>query len=255
MWWVSCCRGLLHFNPHPPWGGRLSSSFTDALTESFQSTPSVGRATRYNILVRCNRLISIHALRGEGDLDTLNRSIRVLRFQSTPSVGRATLFMCFEKIVSVIFQSTPSVGRATKWTYPKTGGAKFQSTPSVGRATKIAIPIRKRGVISIHALRGEGDYQGAGNNSDAEKFQSTPSVGRATGKLSVDTATSAISIHALRGEGDSSRCSSVSPLIDFNPRPPWGGRLRNRRRVVHIEHFNPRPPWGGRPLLAFNRSG
>ena len=177
---------------------------------TFQSTPSVGRATEFKLYGRADRVISIHALRGEGDLDTLNRSIRVLRFQSTPSVGRATLFMCFEKIVSVIFQSTPSVGRATKWTYPKTGGAKFQSTPSVGRATKIAIPIRKRGVISIHALR---------------------------------------------GEGDSSRCSSVSPLIDFNPRPPWGGRLRNRRRVVHIEHFNPRPPWGGRPLLAFNRSG
>ena len=170
----------------------------------------MGRATRYNILVRCNRLISIHALRGEGDLSSSFTDALTESFQSTPSVGRATLFMCFEKIVSVIFQSTPSVGRATKWTYPKTGGAKFQSTPSVGRATKIAIPIRKRGVISIHALR---------------------------------------------GEGDSSRCSSVSPLIDFNPRPPWGGRLRNRRRVVHIEHFNPRPPWGGRPLLAFNRSG
>ena len=203
------------------------------LIGGFQSTPSVGRATISKHLYICVARISIHALRGEGDFNfrpvppfgtwkfqstpsvgraTSLTSVFLIRsiFQSTPSVGRATLFMCFEKIVSVIFQSTPSVGRATKWTYPKTGGAKFQSTPSVGRATKIAIPIRKRGVISIHALR---------------------------------------------GEGDSSRCSSVSPLIDFNPRPPWGGRLRNRRRVVHIEHFNPRPPWGGRPLLAFNRSG
>ena len=36
--------------------------------------------------------------------------------------------------------------------------------------------------------------------------------------------------------------------LDFNPRPPWGGR----RAVVqdfHIpaSYFNPRPPWGGRP--------
>ena len=36
--------------------------------------------------------------------------------------------------------------------------------------------------------------------------------------------------------------------MDFNPRPPWGGR---RQRVRHVNtqdcNFNPRPPWGGRP--------
>ena len=37
-----------------------------------------------------NVLISIHALRGEGDTDKEKRRCKHLLFQSTPSVGRAT---------------------------------------------------------------------------------------------------------------------------------------------------------------------
>ena len=33
----------------------------------FQSTPSVGRATLLGVIIGLNRVISIHALRGEGD--------------------------------------------------------------------------------------------------------------------------------------------------------------------------------------------
>ena len=36
--------------------------------------------------------ISIHALRGEGDVSTCLRSLAVSIFQSTPSVGRATFY-------------------------------------------------------------------------------------------------------------------------------------------------------------------
>ena len=35
-------------------------------------------------------------------------------------------------------------------------------------------------------------------------------------------------------------------LLYFNPRPPWGGRLRRGDQALHTHHFNPRPPWGGR---------
>ena len=57
--------------------------------------------------------------------------------------------------------------------------AKFLSTPSVGRATRPTSAGNPYMVISIHALRGEGDL-------DAKHFD------RAL----------IISIHALRGEGD-----------------------------------------------------
>ena len=56
----------------------------------------------------------------------------------------------------------------------------FQSTPSVGRATLVILPIYSDELISIHALRGEGDIYSL---------------------LSV-LVTFSISIHALRGEGD-----------------------------------------------------
>ena len=44
----------------------------------------------------------------------------------------------------------------------------------------------------------------------------------------------------------------VDTASNFNPRPPWGGRRSpytcHRRR----HDFNPRPPWGGRQLIAFS---
>ena len=60
-------------------------------------------------------------------------------------------------IIPLKFQSTPSVGRATGFETTMRDVAKFQSTPSVGRATcshRLASPPQ---IISIHALRGEGD--------------------------------------------------------------------------------------------------
>ncbi len=57
-------------------------------------------------------------------------------FQSTPSVGRATITVLFFDMLSATFQSTPSVGRAT---------------------TKPGDDYTNREIISIHALRGEGD--------------------------------------------------------------------------------------------------
>ena len=78
---------------------------------------------------------------------------------------------------------------------------EFLSTPSARRATVINFAVYEDSIISIHALREEGD------------------VGRC---LVVWTAK--ISIHALREEGDQD--IPLVPLIDdnFYPRPPRGGR-------------------------------
>ena len=57
----------VHFNPRPPWGGRLDKDMDVSINTEFQSTPSVGRATIFAIL-----------------------SKSITKFQSTPSVGRAT---------------------------------------------------------------------------------------------------------------------------------------------------------------------
>ena len=59
-----------------------------------------------------NTAISIHALRGEGDLTSTSTAVVALGFQSTPSVGRAT-YAAGKSYNEILFQSTPSVGRAT----------------------------------------------------------------------------------------------------------------------------------------------
>ncbi len=79
--------------------------------------------------------------------------------------------------------------------------------------------------ISIHALRGEGDFI----------------------KLFKITRICIISIHALRGEGDFSKHIKSKSKTYFNPRPPWGGRRQKLEVSPPPHHFNPRPPWGGRP--------
>ena len=58
-----------------------------------------------------------------------------------------------------------------------------------------------------------------------------------------------ISIHVLREEDDTSRPRPMTGAIDFNPRPPRGGRPVPQPRVSPASgYFNPRPPRGGRPL-------
>ena len=101
--------------------------------------------------------ISIHALREEGDISSSTAGIKLSQFLSTPSARRAT----------------------PHW--PRYASRKkFLSTPSARRATSAAPAKSPPRVISIHALREEGD-----------------ALVRDAGFHTRD-----ISIHALREEGD-----------------------------------------------------
>ena len=64
-------------------------------------------------------------------------------------------------------------------------------------------------------------------NASSLEFQSTPSVGRATSLTMKLTCNTYISIHALRGEGDAKAAAEWATGRNFNPRPPWGGRLKS----------------------------
>ena len=71
----------------------MGDGFTVIL--QFLSTPSVGEATDANCGGRrLPLLISIHALRGEGDTSCWIRAASASLFLSTPSVGRATSTRC-----------------------------------------------------------------------------------------------------------------------------------------------------------------
>ena len=152
------CIILGDFNPRPPWGGRPQPSGFPSLSRSFQSTPSVGRAT-FKIGREIGKYIgiSIHALRGEGDAysgGTLNVpvyiSIHALRGEGDPRAPRAGALRLY-------FNPRPPWGGRLISKWKSDGVGVFQSTPSVGRATCQMRAIVEGLVISIHALRGEGD--------------------------------------------------------------------------------------------------
>ena len=122
----------------------------------------------------------------------------------------------------------------------------FLSTPSARRATcwrSAAVPPL---MISIHALREEGDTSSPSAVTPSSNFYPRPPRG---GRL--DTTPSYImgwdiSIHALREEGDSMVDSCSSKPADFYPRPPRGGRRSGLPPVYAFWNFYPRPPRGGR---------
>ena len=142
------------------------------------------------------------------------------------------------------FLSTPSVGRATTAkTTPKTK-TKFLSTPSVGRATTPPTDRIQYRIISIHALRGEGDDIAQTVGDDISEFLSTPSAGRATLPFGLSFECRKISIHALSGEGDDGVPRKGAWTLYFYPRPPWGGRLVTRVRDLAGTKFLSTPSVG-----------
>ena len=147
------------------------------------------------------QVISIHALREEGDHGLGQR-------QST----------CQQ------FLSTPSARRATVWVSANSRQFRFLSTPSARRATGQRGRILQPCVISIHALREEGDEEQREEMAKAVLFLSTPSARRATFQWEEMRMGKMISIHALREEGDHSPGQYPGAGANFYPRPPRGGR-------------------------------
>ena len=102
---------------------------------------------------------------------------------------------------------------------------KFLSTPSARRATTASQSMLPCHLISIHALREEGDQPSRRHTSWRVIFLSTPSARRATDGLYRQGSAGVISIHALREEGDTQVHTNVTfSLLYFYPRPPRGGR-------------------------------
>ena len=164
--------------------GDLKGHALGAVRRTFLSTPSARRATNCNGDRHNQKLISIHALREEGDRFQFFHRIRFGVFLSTPSARRAT-HQHEPGHPDQRFLSTPSARRATfgvrlasaalRYFYPRPprGGRQksdtssiialaFLSTPSARRATRVDGVILDLAVISIHALREEGDRSPCG---------------------------------------------------------------------------------------------
>ena len=147
-----------NFNPLPPWGGRHKNVGMVVKSKIFQSTPSVGRETQQLWKRLDQNRISIHSLRGEGDLidhakvlSTVHISIHSLRGEGDQAK--------FKIIINIKrFQSTPSVGRETPLVLClPTRGENFNPLPPWGGRRYNAPKVCNSSCISIHSLRGEGD--------------------------------------------------------------------------------------------------
>ena len=226
---------------------RLGDSFIDS---AFQSTPSVWRETAPG-----------ECMRNAGNIFQSTPSVwretciyailhRCFEFQSTPSVWRETdkritffassfnfnplppyggrqafqKFIClyqhisihslrmegdyFRRSISALcrrFQSTPSVWRETTiFGVPMFSPSHFNPLPPYGGRLPLISAEFTRIKISIHSLRMEGDGRSHPANGEPASFQSTPSVWRET-----------------TGTTRNRRRN-----WNFNPLPPYGGRLR-----------------------------
>ena len=218
-------RTSRHFYPRPPRGGRPFVSLVDKAANKFLSTPSARRATsRARLWMACGtyfyprpprggrqivsalaftcNIISIHALREEGDPPCAAGRGSLWNFYPRPPRGGrpATTSLtsthkgisihalreegdAFQKLLLVfdcLFLSTPSARRATPTAArPIRHPPYFYPRPQRGGRPAAGLTITASTKISIHALREEGDR---GQRGQLQVLH--------------------ISIHALREEGD-----------------------------------------------------
>ena len=194
--------------------------------------------------------ISIHALREEGDLLRLFLQHCTYLFLSTPSARRATYRITSVNILPGYFYPRP---------------------PRGGRPITL-FHVSAELVISIHALREEGDRPVPPVAGRSMYFYPRPprggrrlvrySLGRHP-EISIHALREEgdmiraeqiweevpISIHALREEGDTTTLHQHCQVRNFYPRPPRGGRPVQIPEYLGGTHFYPRPPRGGRPTI------
>ena len=174
------CRPA-NFYPRPPRGGRPAPSPPSANScKSFLSTPSARRATDLKHKYNQKLIISIHALREEGDGAPHPAGARTQHFYPRPPRGGRPACASMSFITVSPFLSTPSARRATQQQQGQRQGLQ----------------------ISIHALREEGDASYHASFLRKSYFYPRPPRGGRQGYRGPETTDEYISIHALREEGD-----------------------------------------------------
>ncbi len=147
-----------YFYPRPPRGGRQ------------------GDARQV-----CKRdLISIHALREEGDFGGIGGSIDFCNFYPRPPRGGRPAGGTPPPGAVQYFYPRPPRGGRRQTQQSRSSPKKFLSTPSARRATAAGPEAPGSGGISIHALREEGDIHYTTGRVLSQEFLSTPSARRAT---------------------------------------------------------------------------
>ena len=225
-------RSVKNFYPRPPRGGRppaVARGYPSAKISihALREEGDVGGDPALGLFG-----ISIHALREEGDDVGVDDVVHIARFLSTPSARRATRASSTATSTCSYFYPRPPRGGRLSPSCVYALHWKFLSTPSARRATKAIDDYTMQLIISIHALREEGDRR---------RPHQRPAGG--------------ISIHALREEGDPIVFRLYLKLEVFLSTPSARRATRSaatRRR--RCSNFYPRPPRGGRLVCAKNKT-
>ena len=209
-----------------PSARRATTTILTALRhlEKFLSTPSARRATTLPGSALGVGLISIHALREEGDFPSiLCCSTNSYFYPRPPRGGRRQQFIAW--VDSKPFLSTPSARRATRLTKEDDHDVEyFYPRPPRGGRRVYSGCVAHAVDISIHALREEGDPQSASRGQPRRDFYPRPP----------------------RGGRPRTTRASESVYRNFYPRPPRGGRPALLCCLPRFRDFYPHPPRGGR---------
>ena len=195
----------------------------DARQNFYPRPPRGGRRDRL-LYPHQRRAISIHALREEGDqLPPPHPGRTKYFYPRPPRGGRRTTAVCSQKVSR--FLSTPSARRATKYKCRRRHKHQYfyPRPPRGGRLIDQQAEIDSY-LISIHALREEGDKKSGYLPRKASHFYPRPP----------------------RGGRPRNRNGKTNRSRDFYPRPPRGGRLVASTHNNPLPYFYPRPPRGGR---------
>ena len=147
------------------------------------------------------RVISIHALREEGDACSAVMPYTIINFYPRPPRGGRPVSVPVRYSSFLNFYPRPPRGGRRGMRRGSPDLRNFYPRPPRGGRRRQPVQWPRRFSISIHALREEGDLP-LGRNETARK----------------------ISIHALREEGDVREDSQRRKDRNFYPRPPRGGR-------------------------------
>ena len=179
---MSWSRSIImrHFYPRPPRGGRHLLLCRCLLGEQ-HFYPRPPRGGRQNL--------------GNGQCDNCNF------YPRPPRGGRRYTVINEMEVFLYFYPRPPRGGRHLPGVLPDKD-KKFLSTPSARRATGSTEEQARSAMISIHALREEGDDCQRRWRFQLLQFLSTPSARRATTARRAPRDGYFISIHALREEGD-----------------------------------------------------
>ena len=221
----------------------------------------------------CNREISIHALREEGDGCSIDLGHIVDVFLSTPSARRATRRCCSRRHCGQYFYPRPLRGGRPGERGNFQDAGDFYPRPLRGGRRGGLAAFNLQAAISIHALCEEGDDQGCQRQPEEhENFYPRPLRGGRQSLKARRLVGGRISIHALCEEGDhpqrgthlvwvrflstpSARratffCYSYDCACQFLSTPSARRATRVGTDVANLfRNFYPRPLRGGRLLL------